>query len=180
MEGDQVAALSIQAAAFGLIDYSKADIKNRAWWRSCNLVFRGLAQRLKRELAAHRFNFNLALLSGFAASDKTTLFDKRQAIAQQEFGELESVITPWQVASRKEQEKTQTNYYREQWKSISGFDLQDKAALDAWAQQIDEELDKQALKYKQAEQNAATWAETVAQRMQEIRKNRLRSHRRRG
>ena len=157
MEGDRAAALTLQSAVTGVIDYSKADIRSPSWWRTWRLLINGMEQQNRGKLLHNAYEFQLALVSNnrISADD----FSKSQRTAKELFEDMDAVYRPWVGITAERRLKSESDAFKEQWEQLAGFKLSDAEARKNWESQI-----KQVIKDKAdaAQEEARKERERVA------------------
>lgn len=148
MEGDRAAALTVQSAVNGVIDYSKSNIRSVTWWRTWRLLLKGMEQKNRGELLGNAFKFQLALVSSARISADD--FSKTQRKAKELFNDIDAVYRPWVGVTEDERLKSESESFKEQWEALAGFKLDDAEARAAWETQVKDVVAKSELEAAEA------------------------------
>lgn len=140
METDRGAVLAVRAALRGVIDYSKAQLLDAAWWRRCHILLRGMAKEDTLTLQQGVFNFHLALVSNSGLTEES--FNKQQELARDAFYDIMGTVRPWEGVSadaRKHKEISDLKQaYIQAWGDPSdpAWQARQAQALAAWQEEL--------------------------------------------
>lgn len=132
----------VEAAAQGLIDFSRARFFDKAWGIRLGLILRGLHESRLREAqtAIHQHHLNLLTISRI--SDESA--DRLQAECSDDLHELLNRLQPWAAKTKEAQERDQVKglmtAWEQRWGDMNSPDVQARidataAALRAYAAQ---------------------------------------------
>jgi hypothetical protein len=177
LEGDRAAALTLQSAVDGVVDYSKADIRSVAWWQNWRLRLKGVERKNRREVLHNAYEFQLALVSSnrISADD----FSKLQRKAKELFEDIDGAYRPWLVRTEAERLKSDTESFKAQWERLSGFKLDDTEAKENWETEVNSILDASSKEFEEAGRKAQEELANFTKVRQEVLNKRLRQQGRR-
>lgn len=135
MEGDRTASLIVQAAVDGLIDYSKARLRDNAWWRRLRILLKGVQRKNHLVDLTAAYNYELALLSNSRLTDES--FQSGQERAKELYYDIVSILRPWEGANYAERKKQEFDDHRQSYIDAFGVDPLDPEFQEWEAQQID-------------------------------------------
>jgi hypothetical protein len=171
LERDQAAVLTIRAATRGIIDYRKADPQDPSWWKNWRYLVRALEEESYTTLLQAALQYQLALVSNPRIS--TEDFTKVQREAREIFSDLEGSLKPWHWRSRADRKAKELTDFKAQWQQLAGWDLDDPEAKARWEDELNQRAtssNNQVVEQQQAEQQRQ---EAFNQRVEAIRKKRL-------
>lgn len=93
METDRSAVLTIRAAVRGVLDFKKANTRDRQWTRLTRLVLREMEKQDVMESLRLAFAFKCALVSNADLDAKS--FEETQKQAIEYFNTLKHLVLPW-------------------------------------------------------------------------------------
>lgn len=132
MERDRDAALTLKAAARGVIDFSKAEIKDANWWRKWRYLLETVENQDHESILSNLFNFYLAQVSNSAVKD----LNKCQQNALDIYDKIINCAKPWSESAKQQQLQEEAVEFSQHWQRIFGWDPTDKQALDAWSKEL--------------------------------------------
>lgn len=97
MEADRGAVLTIRAAARGVVDFSRARVRDVGWWRRTNALIRAMDRDDRLVLAKAAFDHQLSLVGNSALTDES--FKKSQETARELYQEILNLAEPWAARS---------------------------------------------------------------------------------
>ena len=130
MERDRAAVLTIRSAVSGIIDYREADVLDRRWWRRWRMLINEMATQSDKELLHQLYLYHLALVSNSGLTEES--FKSTQQSARDNFEEFVAKVRPWLGRSKEERSKQEGEQFKEDWKQVFGWDLDDREAYDEW------------------------------------------------
>lgn len=135
MEGDRTVSLIIQSAVDGLVDYSKARLRESWWWRRLRILLRGMQRKTHLIDLRAAYDFELALLSAPGISDES--FQKAQERAKELYYDLVGTLRPWEGITYADRKKKEFEDHRQMYIDAFNVDPMDEE-FKAWeAAQID-------------------------------------------
>jgi hypothetical protein len=138
----------------GVVDYTKTDQHNPTWWKHWRFLIRAMDDAEYGDLLQRAFEFQLALVSNprISADD----FTATQREAKEIFRDIEGALRPWLGRTKEDRKAEETKTFKQQWEELAGWSIDDKDAMDEWAQEIKQHTDakqQERLKDEQEEMN---------------------------
>ena len=133
MEGDRAAVLTLRSAVNGVIDYSKADIHNDMWWKRWRYLLNSMASVERGELLKQAYQFSNALVSNSKLSPDS--FSSVQRNSKELYEDITYNQNSW-IGTKEDREIAEKEKFAEQWKAISGFELDDQEAKAEWEEKL--------------------------------------------
>lgn len=171
MEGDRAAVLTLRSAVKGVVDYSKVDLHSTAWWKRWRYLLKGMTEIEHGELLRMAYDLQLALVSNSKISPED--FSKVQKDAKNTFLDIESTYKPWLGRSKQDRETQDFEKFKESWKEIGGFDLDDKEALSSWEEEVEKISDEKLNEQVKFEQQKEEKEQSFERKVREIEQKRL-------
>lgn len=93
MESDRGAVLTVRAAARGVIDFSRARVRDVRWWRRSNAIIRAMDRDDEFDLVRAAFDLQRSLVGNSGLTDES--FKQAQKTANEAFAQLQQIRRPW-------------------------------------------------------------------------------------
>lgn len=122
MEGDRVAALTVQAAVEGIIDFRQARVADKRWHQRTRILLGGLERSNRLRLLEARLQRHLA----FVANARMTEDSWRSHVdaSQELMHDILGCLRPWEGRSYEERKRAEIDEGREAYKEAFGWDPQ--------------------------------------------------------
>ena len=159
----------------GIIDYREADVLDRRWWRRWRMLINEMATQADKELLHQLYLYHLALVSNSGLTEES--FKSTQQSARDNFEEFVAKVRPWLGRSKEERSKQEGEQFKEDWKQVFGWDLDDKEAYDEWEKDM-RELERKGDEHSaNIEQEAYDREKRFTDAKERIRERRARAYR---
>jgi len=177
LERDQAAVLTLRSAAKGVVDYTRLDLHDPAWWRYWRFSLQAMHSLERGELLRMVFEQQLALVSNPKLSGEQ--FSERQKEASELFQDIEGNLYPWKGRSREERQAHEEKEFAQQWEELTGFDPSDDEAKEQWAEDIRRLTREKVQQRQQAAQEEQDRQANFHAKVAAIRQKRIRQQGRR-
>ena len=124
------------------------------------------------DLLQKAYDFQLALVSNPRISPED--FSSVQREAKEIFKDMEGVYRPWLGRSKEDRQKKEVAEFKQQWKSLAGFDPDDRDALDKWSDSLAEHSTKVAERVAAEQKAEQERMENYTKRLADIKAKRSR------
>ena len=171
MEQDRAAVLTVRSAVRGIIDYRQADWHNPMWWKRWRYLIGGMENETQTQLIELVYKYQLALMSNSTLSAND--FSGVQKEARSLFSSIENETKPWAVRTEADKVEQTRKEFKENWKRLIGFDLEDKEAVTKWENDIAQVLQEKTKTQQEKAAAEQAHTESFAKRVEEIRQRRL-------
>lgn len=163
--------MTLRAAVRGVIDYRKLDLHDQQWWKRWRYLVHAMEEETYTVLLQTSYKYQLALVSNPRISSED--FTKVQREAKELFSDIEGSLKPWAWNSRQERKAKERADFKEQWREIAGWDLDDAEAKAKWEEGLQQVVNAGADKVQEEEQAEKERQESFVRRAEEIRQKRL-------
>jgi hypothetical protein len=177
LERDRAAVLTRKAATLGVIDYRQADWHNPSWWKHWRYLVNAIDKQDDEKLLELAFKYQLALISNSSISADD--FSKLQKSGKNIFKEIESTTRPWIEELRKAQQEDEITSFKETWKNLVGFSLDDPEAKAEWERKVEESFEESRIAFEKEQRAAEEERLAFARRLAEIKEKRRKQQGRR-
>ena len=134
-----------------------------------------MATQSDKELLHQLYLYHLALVSNSGLTEES--FKSTQQSARDNFEEFVAKVRPWLGRSKEERSKQEGEQFKEDWKQVFGWDLDDKEAYDEWEKSMRELERKGAEHSANIEQEAYDREKRFTDARERIRERRARAYR---
>lgn len=108
----------VQAAALGLVDFSKMEFFNQAWQTRLRLILDGLHTENRRRITEASLAYHTGLLALSRITQDSS--NRVQERCQEDLRELINLLQPWEAKTKEESERDQVKTYRDRWQNRWG------------------------------------------------------------
>ena len=155
----------------GVVDYTKADPHNPTWWKHWRFLIRAMDDAEYGDLLKRAYEFQLALVSNPRISAED--FTATQREAKEIFRDIEGALRPWLGRTKEDRKEEETKTFKEQWEELAGWSIDDKAALDDWAQEIKKHTEAKQQERLKVEQDEMSRQGSFQAKIKAVRQKRL-------
>ncbi len=142
------------------------------WWTRWKYLIRAMEEADREKLLRYAYDFQLALVSSSKLSAED--FSKLQKGCKELFEDLEGSLRPWLGRSSKDRHTSDVTNFKEQWKAMMGFDVDDAEAKAKWEKEITEASSNAASKVNEAQDKVVAQEATFYATLEKVRLKRLR------
>lgn len=118
------------------------------------------------------YEFQLAVISDSGRSQES--LDKTQVEIKELFKDYEGILRPWLGRRREDRKTSLAKDFKEQWKNVTGVDLNDPVAVAEWENRLEQEMKKSNEAHLASMREAAAIREKMARQAQEVAEKRRR------
>jgi len=126
----------------------------------------------REKLLHYAYDFQLALVSSSKLSSED--FSKLQRECKVLFADLEGSLRPWLGRSSEDRHTKDVTDFKEQWKALIGFDLDDTEAKAKWEKEITEVSSNVARKVNEAQAKESAQETNFYATLENVRLKRMR------